>query len=99
MMTQARMNLSHFAFAFALAVMGVGACTGSIDNMEGPGGGGGTEGTRQRSCMAPVVLSITPMRRLTREEYKNTISDLTGIATKVTDTFEKDEALAGFASN
>jgi hypothetical protein len=43
-------------------------------------------------------VGMTPLRRLTRTEYNNTVSDLLGDTTKPADEFAPDEELLGFAA-
>jgi hypothetical protein len=59
-----------------------------------PGGGGGAG-----PVPAPGELAHTPMRRLTRAQYNNTIRDLLGISADPAGTFALDENDGGFASN
>jgi hypothetical protein len=47
----------------------------------------------------PVVAASVPLRRLTNEEYNNTVRDLLGDTTRPADAFPPDEAVAGFENN
>jgi len=49
--------------------------------------------------MFPALPGHTPMRRLTRSQYNNTIHDLLGITGDTAGDFGVDEEDAGFASN
>ena len=49
---------------------------------------------------APVVVAApAPLRRLTNEEYNNTVRDLLGDATRPADAFPPDEVVGGFENN
>lgn len=50
-----------------------------------------------KSCDT-LDVGITPLRRLTRTEYNNTVADLLGDTTKPADDFAPDEELLGFAA-
>jgi hypothetical protein len=47
----------------------------------------------------PVVTAPSPLRRLTNEEYNNTIRDLLGDTSRPADAFGPDEAVGGFENN
>jgi hypothetical protein len=46
-----------------------------------------------------VVAAPVPLRRLTNEEYNNTIRDLLGDPSRPADAFPPDEVVAGFENN
>jgi hypothetical protein len=46
-----------------------------------------------------VVAAPAPLRRLTGEEYNNTVRDLLGDASRPADSFSPDEAVGGFENN
>ncbi len=46
-----------------------------------------------------VVVASVPLRRLTREEYNNTVRDLLGDTTRPASSLPPDEAVGGFESN
>lgn len=48
---------------------------------------------------ALVVAAPAPLRRLTNEEYNNSIRDLLGDASRPADAFPPDEAVGGFENN
>ncbi|HRI66551.1 MAG TPA: DUF1592 domain-containing protein [Polyangium sp.] len=48
---------------------------------------------------AKVVAVPAPLRRLTNEEYNNTIRDLLGDTSRPADAFPPDEAIGGFENN
>jgi hypothetical protein len=94
-----------------LAVMPIlGACSGSIGDApdfswgRGPGGtttAGGTGtggGITVGAGYAPLVAAEAPMRRLTQQQYKNTIADIFGADIKLNLPLEDDESTAMFMS-
>jgi hypothetical protein len=69
-----------------------------------PGGGpgnnpGGGPGPGNEPPPGPGELAHTPMRRLTRAQYNNTIRDLLGVTGDTAGAFALDENDGGFASN
>jgi hypothetical protein len=48
---------------------------------------------------APFVAAPAPLRRLTIEEYNNTVRDLLGDTSRPADAFPPDEAVGGFENN
>jgi uncharacterized protein DUF1592/uncharacterized protein DUF1588/uncharacterized protein DUF1595/uncharacterized protein DUF1587/uncharacterized protein DUF1585 len=98
-------RLRHWSAVAAVAA-GLSACTGSVGDPAagGPGGpnppgtgsptpgpGGGAPGAEQPGR--------TPMRRLTHDEYNNTIRDLLGLTDDFAGAFSGDEDAGGFAAN
>ena len=92
------------ALAFMLATS-LAACVGNIDtgaqsaggdpNRPKPIGGGGgtgmeTEITGPSACK-PDQIGLSPLRRLTRIEYDNSIKDLLGVDLALADHFSEDE--------
>lgn len=47
----------------------------------------------------PPRIAPAPLRRLTNEEYNNTVRDILGDTSRPADTFPPDEAVGGFESN
>lgn len=65
---------------------------GNGDSGDGPGASSECEG-------APTSVGVTPMRRLTRTEYNNTVRDLLGDTSAPASVFSPDEVVGGFAAN
>lgn len=65
---------------------------------EGEDSTGGDDSDPAASCRVSGV-AFTPMRRLTRTEYNNTVRDLLGDSTAPALAFQQDDAAAGFAAN
>lgn len=78
----------------ALLLVGSAACTGLIGD-DGDGGAGGPDDEGQ----ALSGLGSTPLRRLTRLQYDNTIHELLGIDASYADAFSPDEKIGAFHSN
>jgi hypothetical protein len=57
------------------------------------------ESPSQKKAEAPIHVARVPLRRLTREEYDNTVRDLLGDVSSPADAFPPDEAVGGFESN
>jgi hypothetical protein len=55
--------------------------------------------SRPAAVIAEVVAAPAPLRRLTNEEYNNTVRDLLGDPTRPADAFAPDEAVGGFENN
>jgi hypothetical protein len=77
-------------YLLAALALSVG-CTGSI-------GGGGGDGERAFNDDVAKSLCVvdTPIRRLTRFEYNNTVRDLLGDTTSPADVLPPEEEVAGF---
>jgi hypothetical protein len=82
---------------------------GANGDSESPGAGsstdpahstqGGTDPNDPAAKTCDILdVGITPLRRLTRTEYNNTVGDLLGDTTKPADDFAPDEELLGFAA-
>lgn len=73
--------------------------TGAPGTMGGaePGAGGGGSGPPAEAV--PALPGHTPMRRLTRSQYNNTIQDLLGITGDPAGELGADETSGGFAAN
>jgi hypothetical protein len=86
----------------AFLLVGGAACAGCAgiigDGGDGSGSGPGTD-TQALCAEAGPNVGETPLRRLTRAEYQNTIRDLLRIDTDVASGFVPDEIVGGFASN
>lgn len=54
---------------------------------------------RAVASVAPLEVAPVPLRRLTREEYNNTVRDLLADTTRPGDAFPPDEVVGGFESN
>ncbi len=67
-------------------------CTGTI----GSGGGGGGERAVNDTVAKGLCVVDTPIRRLTRFEYNNTVRDLLGDTSNPADTLPPEEEVAGF---
>src|SRR5687768_5241583 len=68
------------------AVIAVAACTGTIgDRGEGVGQG-----------QSSLCVNESPMRRMTRFEYNNTVRDLLGDTSRPADAFVSEESSFGF---
>jgi hypothetical protein len=75
--------------AAALTLLG---CSGSIGTR---GGGGGDDVVNDNIAKSLCVVD-TPIRRLTRFEYNNTVRDLLGDTTSPADLLPPEEEVAGF---
>jgi hypothetical protein len=81
------------------------ACTGNIgERLPGPGdievpGGPDDKDPLAQCADAPLDVGESPMRRLTRIEYDNTVRDLLGDTTGPARDFAADEKAGGFDAN
>ena len=82
--------INSVALAATLHVTG---CTGSI----GAGGPGGGDVVNDNIAKSLCVVD-TPIRRLTRFEYNNTVRDLLGDTTHPADVLPPEEEVAGFSN-
>src|SRR5450432_1432370 len=104
---------SIFAQLVRLGLVGampiMAACSGSIGDApdfawgRGPagtdkGGTAGPGGIAVGAGYAPLVAAEAPMRRLTHQQYQNTISDIFGADIKLNLPLEDDETTAMFLS-
>jgi hypothetical protein len=102
-------GLTGIVFVLAASVVG---CVGSIDTGKsaggrGPGeppppgssGAGGSTGITGPSACKADQIGVSPMRRLTRTQYDNTIKDLLGVDLQLSDDFSEDELAGVFAGN
>ncbi len=93
------------------AGVGVDVPSDAADDGEDSAGGEGPDGPQDdggepeptdpeppTACDMPQV-GPTPMRRLTRDEYDNTVRDLLGDTSAPARLFAPDEAVAGFSAN
>jgi hypothetical protein len=76
---------------------GGGGTMGGGNTDPGPGGGGTMGGGS--TMMFEALPGHTPLRRLTRSQYNNTVRDLLGVAGDPAGGFGVDEEDTGFASN
>jgi hypothetical protein len=77
--------------------LALGACVGAIGDGEGPAP---PHGSAEPLCVAgPGDAGETPLRRLTRRAYANTVRDLLGASPAVADAFVADEKVGAFSSN
>jgi len=98
-------------FVFLLGLLG---CTGSIapdsrdgagnvagnSNTAGTGGNGtGSGGATASICKTSITPGPSPLRRLTRWEYNNTVADLLGDVTHPADQFVPEAVQLGFDNN
>jgi hypothetical protein len=73
------------------------ACTGTITDPPGVETDG--PGSSPLSCDGAAKVGASPLRRLTRLEYDNTVRDLLGDESRPAQAFVSDEAVAGFDAN
>ena len=91
------------ALGLLAALAGAGACTGSPSDGGGgpssgaPAAGDPTPPVEQLGCQGALVQS-SPLRRLTREEYNNTVRDLLGDMTRPADQFVAEAEQNGFTN-
>jgi hypothetical protein len=93
--------MTHLAPAVgACLVACAAACTGSISEPE-PSDPGDDAVDPAAACdeADPVAVGPTPLRRLTRVEYDNTVRDLLGDDARLAREFTPDEAAGGFDAN
>lgn len=65
-----------------------------------PSAGKGTPvEARAPAVVAEIVAAPVPLRRLTNEEYNNSVRDLLGDTSRPADAFPPDEAIGGFENN
>jgi hypothetical protein len=78
---------------------GAGSAGQHDTNGADDGGSGDDSGDPAASCADPSV-GETPLRRLTRLEYDNTVRDLLGVTSAIAQTrFSPDEKVAGYSAN
>ncbi|HEX7450865.1 MAG TPA: DUF1587 domain-containing protein, partial [Polyangiaceae bacterium] len=77
------------------------ACTGAgAANADAAGSAGaGSTGSTKELCAASVDPGPQVVRRVTRLEYNNTVSDLLGTATTIANQFPTEEVAFGFNNN
>lgn len=77
------------------------ACAGAAVEPDGGGGddGAGGAGGGASACSATPSPGPTPLRRLTRVEYDNTVRELLGDTSRPSSIFPPDEKLGGFDNN
>src|SRR5262245_22344969 len=69
------------------------ACIGTIGDEDGGVGAGSNEGGPAHD------VGSTPLRRLSRTEYDNTVRDLLGVDVAAASDFAPDELVGAFESN
>jgi hypothetical protein len=78
---------------------GQGDAGSGLDDDGGSSGGSDDAGDDAAlGCDGPADVGATPLRRLTRREYANAVTDLLGVDANVS-TLDPDEKLAAFDSN
>jgi hypothetical protein len=101
------MNRFFTSPAGVLASLCLAACTGSIGSASGgsggrghpdPTGGGSTTGPTGGGVL-PETPGRTPLRRLTNQQYNETIHALLGLEGDFSQGFGPDEETGGFAAN
>lgn len=100
-------SLEQVAGALLVMIV-VAACeTASSGSGSGPGSGSGSDSDSggdsgddasdlPESCAGPISPGPTPIRRLTRVEYNNTVYQLLGDSSRPADAFPPDEEASGF---
>lgn len=84
------MTRSITTLALLGSVLSLGACIGSI------GSGEGEDGKNGKVQQSSLCVVDTPIRRLTRFEYNNTVRDLLGDTTHPADVLPPEEEVQGF---
>ncbi len=74
------------------------ACVGRLEEEDRTGGGGGTRGAPS-ACTGTIDPGPTPLRRLNRFEYDNTVVDLLFGGPRPAGTFPSEEKVNGFDNN
>ncbi|HMJ10802.1 MAG TPA: DUF1592 domain-containing protein [Polyangiaceae bacterium] len=91
-------DLGALGGALVCAVL-CSACEAKIDgNAAAAGTGGNGQVEEPLRCDEPLV-DAAPLRRLTREQYDNTVRDLLGIQGQPSQRIAQDEKVAAFYSN
>jgi len=86
-------------FGLALAcALSTTACTGVIGSGDDPLGGPNGGPTVNDQVAAQLCVVDTPIRRLTRFEYNNTVRDLLGDDTDPANVLPPEEEVAGFSN-
>ena len=86
----------------AAGVTGSGTAGSTSTGVAGGGGGGGTIDQVAIDCMASngvLNAGLTPARRLTRDQFNNTVRDLLGATGTPGDALAPDEKIGPFHSN
>jgi len=87
--------------AMAVACLLAAGCTGSLDSSSDPAAGAATPPGDQGTSPSPADCSVpsvqeSPLRRLTRTEYNNTVRDLLSDSTRPADRFVAESTQQGF---
>jgi hypothetical protein len=104
------MRRSSMRDLLLVGVIATGGCNGSVGESAGPGGRPPgppadpglppTPGTPAiPGANVPEIPGATPLRRLTRAQYNNTVRDLLGLSGEFGATFAGDDDAGGFRSN
>jgi hypothetical protein len=80
------------------ALLAFTSCRGEVPGGSPPGPGPGPGGGPPTQCTTTEPFR-SPLRRLTRVEYNNTVRDLLGDTTAPADRFPPDEVSNGFSNN
>jgi hypothetical protein len=99
-----RLAQRRFGLAAVLAVLAVpaAACTGHIETPGGRGDPGTGSDSAALACAksgGTLNAGVTPLRRLTRDQYNNTVHDLLGATGQPADNLADDEKIGPFHSN
>jgi hypothetical protein len=87
----------HHVIALALFT-GLSGCLGDIGNSGGPGGNNPGQAVQGLCRSGPVDSGPTAIRRLTHDEFTNTVSDLFNGQVVSDDSFPRTDSLGGFSS-
>jgi hypothetical protein len=87
------------ALILALGCAGASACVGEIGGRAGQEGIIGPPDIQPQSCVDGPQPGDSPIRRMTRFEYNNTVRDLLGDDTNPADSFGAEEEALGFNNN
>lgn len=109
-LSQARRGVSRTVGRCALLIGAISfgvSCTGTIGDGENGGPGAAASNTANPSDSPPggsatppkVATAAAPVRRLTREEYNNTVHDLLGDTTRPATSFVADGTTGIFHTN
>jgi hypothetical protein len=72
---------------------------GGTTEPPGSSGGAGSSGITGPSACKADQIGVSPLRRLTRTQYDNSIKELLGVDLKLADHFSEDELAGPFAGN
>jgi len=93
-----RLSFASVALIAPLAIAATSACLGNIGDPVPSGSGGDPD--PQSACVAGQIQpGPSPVRRMTRFEYNNTVRDLLGDTTNQANQFGAEEEALGFNNN